>query len=657
MLSRLTFGNTAILDLDDGIRQTREFRERRLPIGVELRPEGGADVRVWAPRCHSVALVLEPSAGVSSETPLQAEADGYFSGSVPGVSVGSRYRFRLNDADSYPDPASRFQPEGPHGPSEAIDPSTFVWSDGDWSGVTLRGAVIYELHVGTFTAAGTWEAAQHELPALRDLGITLIEVMPIADFPGQFGWGYDGVNLFAPSRLYGTPDDVRRFVDDAHRLGMGVILDLVYNHLGPDGNYLAAFSDDYRSKGENTEWGDAFNFDREHNAPVRELFVTNARYWIDEFHIDGCRLDATQQIFDDSDQHLIAEVTAAIRQAAGHRQTVVIAENERQNVQLIESPAVGGYGLDGLWNDDFHHSAIVALTGRNEAYYSQHRGTPQELISAAKHGFLYQGQFYAWQGQARGTPALGLPPETRINYLQNHDQVANSARGSRIHELTDASQLRALTALLLLGPGTPMLFQGQEFAAASPFCYFADHAGDLAGLVGAGRADSFRQFPSVMNFVATSAMSTPDDPMSFSRSKIDHAERERNGDIYTLHRDLLRLRRDDPVFRLQAALGIDGAVIGDEALVLRFFGTDGDDRLLLINLGRDVVLLPMPEPLLAASRRGSWRQFWSSEEPRYGGSGTPPFTPDSSWRLAAHSAIVLLPDGRAELAGGAGGAW
>ncbi len=618
---------------------------RRLPIGVELRPDGGADVRVWAPRCGTVEFVLEAFDGTSTETLLDPEPDGYFAGFVAEAGAGSRYRLRLDRGAAYPDPASRFQPEGPHGSSEIVDPTAFVWSDGEWPGVVLRGAVIYEMHVGTFTAAGSWDAARRELPGLHDLGITVIEVMPIADFPGQFGWGYDGVNLFAPSRLYGTPDDVRRFIDDAHRLGIGVILDLVYNHLGPDGNYLAAYSDDYRSKGEHTEWGDAFNFDRDGSDPVRELIVSNARYWIDEFHFDGCRLDATQQIFDDSDRHIIAEVTAAIRETAGQRQTIVIAENERQNVQLVASLADGGYGLDGLWNDDFHHSAIVALTGRSEAYYSQHRGTPQELVSAAKHGFLYQGQYYAWQLQARGTPALGLPPEMAINYLQNHDQVANSARGSRIHDLTDASQLRALTALLLLGPGTPMLFQGQEFASASPFHYFADHAGELAGLVGAGRADSFRQFPSVMDFQETSEMAVPTVMSTFIESKLDHSERERNQSSYALHRDLLRLRRDDPVFRLQAALGIDGAVIGDEALVLRFFGADGDDRLLLINLGRDVVLLPMPEPLLAPSRCGAWRQFWSSEEPRYGGSGTPPFTPDSSWRLAAHSAVVLLPDG------------
>ena len=641
--------STTILDaeLERADWLTTTTVERRLPIGVEPGPDGGADVRVWAPRCQSVALVLESNDGISSETPLHADTDGYFSRFVPGVSAGCRYRFRLNDEDSYPDPASRFQPEGPHGPSEVVDPSAFFWSDGDWPGAGLRGAVIYELHIGTFTTAGTWDAARRELPALRDLGINVIEVMPIADFPGQFGWGYDGVNLFAPSRLYGTPDEARQFIDDAHRLGIGVILDLVYNHLGPDGNYLAAFSDDYRSKGEHTEWGDAFNFDREHNAPVREFFVSNARYWIDEFHFDGCRLDATQQIFDNSDWHIIAEVTAAIRQAAGSRLTIVIAENERQNVRLVGAPADGGYGLDGLWNDDFHHSAIVTLTGRNEAYYSQHRGTPQELVSAAKYGFLYQGQYYAWQQQARGTPALGLPPEMVINYLQNHDQVANSARGSRIHDLTDASQLRALTALLLLGPGTPMLFQGQEFASSSPFHYFADHTGELAGLVGAGRADSFRQFPTVMDFQETSDMAVPTVLSTFTASKLDHKERERNQFNYLLHQDLLRIRRDDPVFRLQASLGIDGAVIGDEALVLRFFGVDGDDRLLLINLGRDVVLLPMPEPLLAPSRRGAWRQFWSSEEPRYGGSGTPPFTPNASWRLASHSAVVLLPDGGA----------
>jgi maltooligosyltrehalose trehalohydrolase len=640
-------GSAAILNVEEGRADwlaTTTFA-RRLPIGAELRPDGGADVRVWAPRCETVTFVLESGAGESKETPLAAEPDGYFAGFVAEVGAGTRYRLRLDQGAAYPDPASRFQPDGPHGPSEIVDPAAFVWSDGDWDGVGLRGAVIYELHVGTFTTAGTWDAARRELPALHDLGVTVIEVMPIAEFPGQFGWGYDGVNLFAPSRLYGRPDDVRQFIDDAHRLGIGVILDLVYNHLGPDGNYLAEFSDDYRSKGEHTEWGDAFNFDRDGSGPVREMFVSNARYWIDEFHFDGCRLDATQQIFDDSDWHIIAEVTAAIRQAARHRQTIVIAENERQNVQLVASPAEGGYGLDGLWNDDFHHSATVALTGRNEAYYSQHRGTPQEFVSAAKHGFLYQGQYYAWQEQARGTSALGRPPEIAINYLQNHDQVANSARGSRIHHLTDASQLRALTALLLLSPGTPMLFQGQEFASSSPFHYFADHTGELAGLVVAGRADSFRQFPSVMDYQESSDMAVPTALSSFTDSKLDHSERERNRATYVLHRDLLRIRRDDPVFRLQAALGIDGAVIGDEALVLRFFGVDGDDRLLLINLGRDVVLLPMPEPLLAPSSRGPWRQFWSSEEPRYGGSGTPPFTPNSSWRLAAHSAVVLLPDG------------
>ncbi|HEX5165840.1 MAG TPA: malto-oligosyltrehalose trehalohydrolase [Thermomicrobiales bacterium] len=632
-----------VLELERGTDPARVAALRRLPVGVELRAAGGVDVRVWAPRCHSVAFVLESSSGHPTETPLAAEADGYFAGFVAEASPGSRYRFRLDGGSAYPDPASRFQPDGPHGPSVVVDPSTFVWSDDDWAGVALRGAVIYELHIGTFTQASNWAAARAELPALRDLGVTVIEVMPIADFPGRFGWGYDGVNLFAPSRLYGTPDDARQFVDDAHRLGMGVILDLVYNHLGPDGNYLAAFSDDYRSKGEHTEWGDGFNFDRENSAPVRELFVSNARYWIEEFHFDGCRLDATQQIFDDSDRHIIAEVTAAIRDAAGTRRVIVIAENERQNVQLVASPADGGCGLDGLWNDDFHHSATVALTGRNEAYYSQHHGTAQELISAAKYGFLYQGQYYAWQQQARGTPALGLPSEIAISYLQNHDQVANSARSSRIHQLTDASQLRALTALLLLGPSTPMLFQGQEFAASSPFSYFADHQDELAGLVNAGRADSFRQFPSVMDFQTTSDMAVPTAMTTFMASKLDHAERERNAEVYTLHRDLLRLRRDDPVFRLQAALGIDGAVIGDEALVLRFFGAEGDDRLLILNLGRDVVLLPMPEPLLAPSRRGPWRLFWSSEEPRYGGSGTPPFTPNASWRLAAHSAIVLLP--------------
>jgi maltooligosyltrehalose trehalohydrolase len=299
--------------------------------------------------------------------------------------------------------------------------------------VPLDGQVLYEMHLGTFTPKGTWEAASRELPALAALGVTVLEIMPIADFPGRFGWGYDGVNLFAPTRLYGTPDDCRHFIDRAHALGMGVILDVVYNHIGPEGNVLPHFSPEYFTDRYSTDWGEAINYEDAHAGPVREYFLANAGYWIEEFHFDGLRIDATQNIYDTSADHILAAVARRVRQAAGGRATLLVGENEPQHAQLVRPPAQGGYGLDALWNDDFHHSAMVAMTGRNEAYYSDYHGTPQELISALKYGWLYQGQYYTWQQKRRGTPALDLQPGVFVTFLQNHDQIANSARGLRAH--------------------------------------------------------------------------------------------------------------------------------------------------------------------------------------------------------------------------------
>jgi maltooligosyltrehalose trehalohydrolase len=349
--------------------------------------------------------------GASAAVALAAEPGGYFVGTLADARAGTRYRFSLDGGPPLPDPASRFQPDGPHGASEIVDPGAFRWTDTAWPGVSLRGQVLYELHVGTFTREGTWRAAMQQLPALADMGIRVLELMPVAEFPGQFGWGYDGVDLFAPTRLYGRPDDFRAFVDRAHALRLGVILDVVYNHVGPDGNYLTRFSPDYVTDRYANEWGEAINFDGARSAPVREFFIANAGYWIDEYHLDGLRLDATQQMFDVSPDHILAAISRRVRQAGGPRATLIVAENEPQHVRLVRSVEVGGYGLDALWNDDFHHSASVAVTGRHEAYYTDYGGTPQELVSAVKWGYLYQGQRYAWQKKARGTPAFGVPPE------------------------------------------------------------------------------------------------------------------------------------------------------------------------------------------------------------------------------------------------------
>jgi maltooligosyltrehalose trehalohydrolase len=503
--------------------------------------------------------------------------------------------------------------------------------------------VIYEMHLGTFTPEGTWEAASRELAELAEAGITLLEVMPIAEFVGRYGWGYDGVDLFAPSHLYGSPEDCRRFVDRAHALGLGVILDVVYNHLGPDGNYLACFSPAYFTDRYTTEWGAAINFDGKGAGPVREFFVANAGYWIDEFHCDGLRLDATQTIYDRSPDHILAAIGRRVRQSARGRSTVVVAENEAQHARLVRPAAQGGYGLDALWNDDFHHSAMVALTGRHEAYYIDYQGSPQEFISACKWGYLYQGQWYTWQAQRRGSPTFGLKPAAFVTFIQNHDQISNSGGGLRCHQLTSPGRYRAMTALMLLGPGTPMLFQGQEFAASSPFFYFADHNAELSPLIRRGRAEFLSQFPSVASPEMQSRLPDPGDPHTFERCRLDLAERHRHQEAYALHRDLLRLRREDPVLRSQRPHGVDGAVLGSHAFVLRFFTEDGQDRLLIVNLGRDLLLEPAPEPLLAPPEGTRWQMLWSSEDPRYGGFGTPPMDDDGGWRVPGEAAVVLGP--------------
>ncbi|MBE7366516.1 malto-oligosyltrehalose trehalohydrolase [Ramlibacter pallidus] len=612
---------------------------RRLPIGAEYRPSEGTHFRVWAPAARKVEVQVEAGGSV----PLREEAGGYFSGVVERALPGTRYRFRLDGGEAFADPASRRQPEGPHGPSEVVDPSAFEWTDGAWHGVTAKGQVLYEMHIGTFTPVGTYAAAQAHLPYLRDLGVTVIEMMPVNEFNGPFGWGYDGVNLFAPTRLYGTPDDLRRFIDRAHALGLGVIHDVVYNHFGPSGNYLPRFSPWYLSRKYVNEWGDAINFDGENSAPVREFFTCNAAYWIDEFHFDGLRLDATQCLFDSSTTHIVADITRAARAAAGRRSIYISAENEPQHAELARAPDAGGQGLDALWNDDFHHSATVAATGACEAYYTETRGTPQELVSALKWGFLYQGQYYAWQKKRRGHPSLDLPAHAFIQFLQNHDQVANSARGQRLHQLTSPGRLRALTALLLLAPGTPLLFQGQEFAASAPFLYFASHEDGLDELVRKGRHEFLAQFPNIGNPHGARLLAVPADEATFRACQLDHAERERNAHVLHLHRDLLRLRREDPVFSAQDAGRMHGAVLGPEAFLLRFLAPDGDDRLVVTNLGATLPLVPMPEPLLAPPAGCRWKLLWHSEDPRYQGNGMAEPDGEHSWRLPAHATAVLVP--------------
>ena len=626
-------------------------RGRRLPIGAEVLPGGGVSFRVWAPKRRAVSVLTRPGPGWDERAEpavleLDAEPGGYFSGVAPEAGAGTLYRYRLDGGPDYPDPASRFQPEGPHGPSQVVDPGRFRWADAGWPGLRLRGQVLYEMHVGTLTPEGTWAAAAGELPALKDLGITCVEVMPVAEFAGRFGWGYDGVDLYAPYHVYGGPDDFRRFVDEAHRLGLGVILDVVYNHLGPDGAYHREFADEYyHAAREKNEWGDSLNFDGEGSAGVREYFVENAGYWIDEFHLDGLRLDATQAIHDESDDHVLAELARRARARAGGRSILLIAEDDSQEAIRVRPPGRGGYGLDAQWNDDYHHAAVVALTGRSEAYYSDYRGTPQELISATKWGFLFQGQYFAWLGRPRGDVAFDVPSPSFVTFLENHDQVSNSARGDRLRTLTGPAQYKAMTAAWLLAPGTPMFFQGQEYGASNPFLYFADHVEDLARAVHLGRMEFLGTFRSIATPEMREHLPDPHDPRTFEVSKLDPAERPRRPEILALHRDLLALRREDPHFGAQRGDLIHGAVIGPDAFVLRYFDPDGgpDCRLVVVNLGRDLFPNPTAEPLMAPPRGMHWGVVWYSEHPRYGGCGSPPFESETHWRIPGRAAIVLRP--------------
>jgi maltooligosyltrehalose trehalohydrolase len=577
--------------------------------------------------------------------PLQESGEGYFAGFGEGLGAGARYKYRLDSEDSFPDPASRFQPDGIHAASEVIDPYSFQWTDQKWRGVQMAGQVVYEMHIGTFTRGGTWGSAIEQLPHLADTGITLLEVMPVAEFPGRFGWGYDGVYLFAPTHIYGRPDDFRAFVNAAHALGLGVLLDVVYNHFGPDGNYLPQFAACYFSNDNDTDWGAAINYDGDDCGPVREFCLSNAAYWVREFHVDGLRLDATQDIHDTSDDHILAAIGRRVRAAAAPRDTIVVAENEPQESQLVQSPEDGGYGLDALWNDDFHHSAMVALTGHNAAYYSDYLGKPQEFISSLKYGYLYQGQRYHWQKKRRGTLDLRAAPTSKVIFIQNHDQVANSANGARCDKLTDSGRLRAMTALLLLAPATPMLFQGQEFAASNPFFYFADHEPQLALTVQKGRAEFLSQFPNIALPEVSALLPDPSAWATFERSKLDHSERESHASTYALHRDLLRLRRQEPVLRAQRKYGVDGAVLATDAFVLRFFGSTGEkDRLLVVNFGVDLHLVPAPEPLLAPPVSQQWWTLWSSEDPKYGGTGAAALDTTEGWRIPGHATAYLKPE-------------
>ncbi len=622
--------------------QTTPVSTWRMTLGAQVESVG-VRFRVWAPKRARVDVVLEDD---GRSFPLLKDEAGYFSGLVPIARAGMRYRYRLDNGEAYPDPCSRYQPEGPHGPSLIIDPSAYEWRTAGWAGIRMPGQVIYELHVGTFTPEGTLDTAIGQLDELKDCGFTIIELMPLAEFPGRWNWGYDGVDLFAPAHVYGDPDALKRFVDAAHARGLGVILDVVYNHFGPDGNYLPVFSDLYVTDRHPNEWGQAVNYDGPGSGAVRDFVVQNACYWISEFRLDGLRLDAVHAIYDDSPVHVLAEVSKQAREAAGQRSIVLVAECETQLIETVTPIEQGGWGLDGVWSDDFHHVCRVAMTGRAEAYYSDYRGTAQELLSVITRGFLYQGQRSQWQKKPRGTLVKDEPAHAFIFYVQNHDQVANHLHGERIHAIVAPARYRALVALMLLAPETPLLFMGQEFAASAPFLFFADHHSELAAKVYEGRKKFLSEFPEYAAPDAQEVVPDPADESTFERSRLDLSERVRHAAVYRLHRDLLHLRREDAVLARQNRAALDGAMLGPQALVLRYRGSADHDRLLVVNLGPDLNFVPAPEPLLAPVAGGGWTLQWSSDHPRYGGPGIINPLCEHGWRIPAAVATLFRAETR-----------
>ncbi|MCI0379897.1 MAG: malto-oligosyltrehalose trehalohydrolase [Gemmataceae bacterium] len=591
----------------------------------------GASFAVWAPLAKIVEVVLEDGRGGAHA--LVRSSDGVFAARVAGVAPGDRYRFRLDGGPLYPDLASRYQHEGVHGPSEVVDPNAFAWSDGNWHGIALEELVLYELHVGTFTSEGNFAGVQKRVDYLRDLGVTAIELMPVADFPGRCNWGYDGVNLFAPARCYGKPDDLRRLVDAAHRAGLAVILDVVYNHLGPDGNYLGVYSPYYFSTTHNTAWGPAINFDGEHCDQVRRFFIENAMHWVHEYHVDGFRFDATHAIFDDSPRHILAEISTAVRAAVPNRRVLCIAEDHRNLAHMLKPEREGGWGLDAVWSDGFHHHVRRALAGDHEGYYRDYTGKSEDLATTIRKGWFYCGQFSQHRGGPLGTDPVGLTPSRFVYCIQNHDQVGNRALGERLAHQIDAASYRAATVLLLCCPQTPLLFMGQEWAASSPFLYFTDHHEELGRLVTQGRREEFRDFAAFSDPEMRERIPDPQATATFTASKLDWGERDEpaHASILRLYQALLRLRRTEPARR-----GGEFAVtaLGENSILLTQWTPSGPALLLVVQLKGGGFVDLRGHPFLIEHGKNDWEQVLDTEEAQFAADPQPAHVDFSSGGIA-----------------------
>jgi maltooligosyltrehalose trehalohydrolase len=588
----------------------------------------GTEFRLWAPDARSVDLVLMAAgAGAASigdwnPRPLARESGGSWTARFDDVRPGARYKFRLDgdEGRTFPDPASRFQPEGVHGPSQVVEPAGFYWRETGWRPPPLERLLIYELHVGTFSPEGTFAGAIARLPHLVDLGVTAIELMPVGDFPGDRNWGYDGVAIFAPARCYGTPDDLRALVDAAHRHGLAALLDVVYNHFGPDGAYANAFSPYYFTEAHSSPWGRGLNLDGPHSGAVRRFFIENAIHWVHEYRFDGLRLDATHALQDDGPRHFLSELTSTVRDLAG-RDVVMIAEDHRNLADLLVPVRDGGFGLDAVWADDFHHQVRVHTAGDHEGYYAAFAGSIADIATTLRQGWFFTGQHSRHLDGPRGTNPAGLDPPQFVICTQNHDQIGNRADGARLHHEIDPAAYRALTALLLLAPQTPLLFMGQEWAATSPFLFFTDHEAELGRQVTEGRRAEFGSFAAFADPAWRTSIPDPQRRDTFERSRLDwnEASRSPHAGVRRLHRRLIECRRATPALLDRRRRGaftvheLDAHTVGlaydDLLVVARLSGgagpvrarVDGSTTILLTTEDHDVVDDPRPPRIKPAA--------------------------------------------------------
>ncbi|MBI3279777.1 MAG: malto-oligosyltrehalose trehalohydrolase [Acidobacteria bacterium] len=595
-------------------------------LGASAVGASNCAFQVWAPFAETVEVhLLAPEDRI---IPLEPAGRGYFQGIGEDVTTGALYKYRLPGGREFPDPASRSQPQGVHGPSEVVEPS-FPWTDAAWRGLPLEQYIIYELHVGAFATCGTFDGVIQKLDYLAELGITALQIMPVAQFPGDRNWGYDGVYPFAVQHSYGGARGFKRLVDAAHGRGLAVILDVVYNHLGPEGNYLSNFGP-YFTKRYQTPWGEAVNFDGEHSEAVRRYFLDNAAQWISDFHVDALRLDAVHAIFDQSERHIVREIGEVVHRHADVQERLchVIAECDQNEAKLVRSVAEGGHGLDAQWSDDFHHSLHGLLTGERSGYYCDFGGL-EHLAKALSQPYVYCGEYSEYRKRPHGTSAAGLPPSRFVVFSENHDQVGNRALGERLEHLTSLEDLKLATSIVLLSPYVPLLFMGQEYAEQAPFLYFASHSDPhLVEAVRQGRKQEF-------DFAGVVEASDPFAENTFLRSRLDHALREqtRHRAVLEFTRELIRLRKQVPALRHLTFEHARVQPVADRQALTMRRRHEGCDVLAVFHFAKTGNRVIMEAP------RGRWKRVLASTDERFLGPGT--FSPAelfSDGRLTMHIA-------------------